>query len=67
MTKLVKQQKWYKSKPFWGAVLSILVIISKDVFEYEPPSELVENIMTIILWTIVGIGVRNNPSLKEEL
>lgn len=63
----VKKQKWYQSKPLWRAVFSAIVIITKESLGYEIPVELIDNAMTILLWSVVGYGVRNNPSLESEL
>ena len=63
----VKKQKWYQSKPLWRAIFSAIVIISKEAFNYEIPNELIDNLLVITLWFVIGYGVRNNPSLKDEL
>ena len=61
------RQQWYQSKPLWRAILSTLVIIIKEVFDYKIPDALIDSMMNIILYSVVIYGIRNNPSLKGEL
>lgn len=61
------KQDWKSSKVFWRAILSLIVIIVKEVFDYEIPNELVDNLLTTVLYLTIAYGVRNNPSLKGEL
>ena len=61
------KQDWKSSKVFWRAIFSAIVLIVKESLNYDVPHELVDNLLTIVLWLTVGYGVRNNPSLKGEL
>jgi uncharacterized membrane protein len=64
---MTKRQDWKSSQVFWRAILASIVLIVKEVFDYEIPDALVDNLLTVTLWLIVGYGVRNNPSIKGEL
>jgi len=64
---MTQRQDWKRSQVFWRAVFASIVLIVKEAFNYDIPDALVDNLLTITLWLIVGYGVRNNPSIKGEL
>lgn len=61
--------KWLellKSRKFWAAILSVIVIIANDVFNIHLSLEtLLPIVMTIIGW-IVGQGMVDAAKVKAE-
>lgn len=74
MKSLVTKQEWWRSRVFIKAIFAAGAIILKKFvnvnFSDEEINTMVEGVLNIIeigLWLYVAYGIRNNPTLKEEL
>lgn len=61
------EQRYYHSKVFWRALFTVVVLAVKEMFGYELPNEIVDNVLVVILLFYTGYGIRNNPSIQNTL